>query len=232
MIAGSLGFVFDASGSTGAIVTAAPTHEVLEVRIRGRAAHAGFAPERGISALQIACRAVDRMPLGRIDPETTANLGILRGGTATNIVPEEAYLRFEARSRNFARLEAQVRAMRECLEEAAAHFGGEVEIRQQRDYTGYCWTPEDLPVRLAAEAWSRTPAGSRRPAEFRATGGGSDANVFNARGVPSVVLSCGYLDAHTVEERVALSDLVAAAQWALAVAEVAAEEPGPSIRSG
>ncbi|MCC2671728.1 MAG: peptidase T-like protein, partial [Armatimonadetes bacterium] len=131
VVAGSLGFVFDASGATGTLITGAPTHDMLEVRVRGQAAHAGFAPEKGISALRIAARAIDRMRLGRIDPKTTANLGIMKGGTANNVVPEEAYLLFEARSRNVAVLDEQVRHMRECLEEAAAHFGGRLEI----DYT-------------------------------------------------------------------------------------------------
>jgi tripeptide aminopeptidase len=218
VIAGGIGFVFDASGATGAVITEAPTHDWLEVHVTGRAAHAGFAPEKGVSALQIACRAVDRMRLGRIDPVTTANLGSMGGGTADNIVAEHAWLRIEARSRHRETLAEQVRHMRECLEEAAAHYGGTVAIQQERDYEGYSRGPEDAPVRIAAEAWRRL---GREP-ELRPTGGGSDANVFNARGVPAVVLSCGYRDAHTVDEHVALSQMVAAAEWAVEIARVAA----------
>jgi tripeptide aminopeptidase len=219
VLAGSIGFVFDASGPTGAIITGAPTHDCLEVNVRGRPAHAGFAPENGVSALQIACRAISRMNLGRIDLETTANVGKMYGGSANNIVAEHAWLLLEARSRNVATLDAQVRHMRTCFEEAAQFYGGQVLIEHRRDYDGYNWSPDDLPLRIAAEAWTRLD----RVPVFRPTGGGSDANVFNARGIPSVVLSCGYLDAHTENEHVALSDMVAAAEWAVEIARVAAE---------
>jgi len=218
VIAGSIGFVFDASGTTGAIITAAPTQETLDVRVQGRAAHAGFAPEKGVSALQIACRAVANMRLGRIDAETTANVGSIHGGTATNIVAQEAVIQMEARSRNPETLEAQVAHIRSCLDEAAAFYGGQVEITQAREYEGYQWAVEDLPVRLAADAWRRL---GREPT-LRPTGGGSDANVFNARGVPAVVLSCGYVDAHTFNERVPLADMVAAAEWAVSIAQTVA----------
>lgn len=224
VIAGGLGFVFDASGATGTVISGAPTHDTLDVRVLGRAAHAGFAPEKGVSALEIACRGIARMRLGRIDPETTANLGSMGGGTANNIVAEEAWLKLEARSRSRASLEAQTAQMRQALEDAAAELGGRVEILHQREYEGYSWEPGDPAPAIAAEAWRR--ATGREPG-FRATGGGSDANVFNARGIPSVVLTCGYYDAHSVHERVALSDIAAAAEWAVRIAEVAAERGGP-----
>ena len=219
VVAGSIGFVFDASGTTGAIITAAPTHETLAVEFTGKAAHAGFAPEKGVSALQMACAAVSRMRLGRIDSETTANLGTLRGGTANNIVAEHAALTIEARSRSEEKLAAHVRHLKECLEDAAASHGGEVRINHQREYSGYSWAADDLPPRIAADAWRRL---GREP-QFRPTGGGSDANVFNARGVPAVVLSCGYVDAHTVHEYVPLADMVAAAEWAVSIARTAAQ---------
>lgn len=222
VIAGSLGFVFDTSGRTGAIITAAPTHETFTATFRGRAAHAGAFPEKGISAIRMAARAVDRMSLGRIDPETTANAGTLHGGTADNVVAAEAVLTLEARSRSLPSLEAQAQHMRDCLEEAAAFFGGEVEIDQRREYQGYTWSPEDLPVRIAADAWRRVATADGREPELRPTGGGSDASVFNARGVPTVVLSCGYLDAHTTKERIALQDLVEGAEWVVRIAERAA----------
>ena len=101
VVAGGIGFVFDASGETGSIITSAPAHDVLEVEVCGRAAHAGFAPEKGVSALQIAARAVASMRLGRIDAMTTANLGTLHGGIANNVVAPQATLTLEARSRDF-----------------------------------------------------------------------------------------------------------------------------------
>ena len=224
VVAGSLGFVFDASGVPGHVINGAPSHSILEVTIRGRAAHAGFAPEKGISALQIASCAISRMRLGRLDPETTANLGILRGGTANNIVAEEAYLLLEARSRNREKLDVQVEHMRACLEEATREWGGTVEIRSEMEYDGYTWSDDAPVVRIAAEAWTRVMGAGRTPPTLRPTGGGSDANVFNARGIPTVVLTCGYYDAHSVNEHVALADMVLAAEWAVRVAQVAANQ--------
>lgn len=219
VLAGSTGFVLDASGATGTIITAAPWHENLEVTVTGRAAHAGFAPETGISALQIACRAVDRMRLGRIDEETTANLGTLRGGVAGNVVPEDAALWLEARSRNPASLARQVRHMRRRFEEAAAEFGGTAEVRVHRDYDGYRWNLQDAPVRLAAAGW-RLATGTEPG--YRPTGGGSDANVFNARGIPAVVLTCGYREAHSVREHLPFADLLDAARWVCGIVLAAA----------
>ncbi len=222
VVAGSMGFVFDASGPVGTVITAAPTHDNLDAHLIGRAAHAGFAPEEGVSALEIACRAVSRMRLGRIDPETTANVGTLHGGTWNNIVAEHAHVTLEARSRNPATLDAQVAHMEACFREAAAELGGQADLLRHRDYSGYTWTLEDPLVRLAADAW-RACVG-REPG-FRPTGGGSDANVFNAMGVPTVVLTCGYVDAHTVYERISMADLEQGALWAAHLA-LAAARPG------
>jgi tripeptide aminopeptidase len=218
LIRGATGFVLDASGPTGAIITAAPSHEILDVTFTGRAAHAGFCPETGVSAVEAACRAVASMRLGRIDAETTANVGILRGGTANNIVPAEATIKAEARSRNPAKLAEQVAHMRERFEAGAAEVGATVEIRRGSCYEGYEYTPDDPPLALAAAALRRL---GREPA-FRPTGGGSDANIFNARSIPSVVLSCGYIDAHAVTEHVALADMELAARWVIAIAQEAA----------
>jgi tripeptide aminopeptidase len=112
--------------------------------------------------------------------------------------------------------------MKDCLERAAAEFGGEVRIQYDREYLGYQFTPDALPIRIATEAWRRC-AGCEPT--LRPTGGGSDGNVFNAAGIPTVVLSCGYIDAHTVNEHIATADLEAAANWAVHLALVAAEIP-------
>lgn len=220
VIRGGIGFVLDASGPTGTIITAAPSHEILEATFIGRAAHAGFCPEAGISALQAVSRAVATMRLGRMDDETTANVGIVRGGTANNIVPAEAYLKAEARSRDRQKLVAQVDHMLERLQSGAAEVGATVEIKRRACYDGYQFTPEDRPLALAAAGFRRL---GREPA-FRPTGGGSDANVFNRRGIPSVVLSCGYMDAHAVTEHVSLADMELSAEWVIAIAQAAAAE--------
>lgn len=219
VIRGALGFVLDASGPTGTLITAAPSHEIFEVTYAGRAAHAGFCPEAGVSALEAACRAVAAMPLGRIDAETTANVGVLRGGTANNIVPSEAYVKAEARSRDPEKLQAQVAAMTRAFEEGAAAVGASVIVKRSSCYQGYRFAPEDPPLALAASALRRM---GREPA-FRPTGGGSDASIFNARGIPTAVLTCGYVDAHAVTEHVSLADMRLAAEWVVAIAQEATQ---------
>jgi tripeptide aminopeptidase len=217
-IRGALGFVLDASGPTGTLITAAPSHEILEVTYTGRAAHAGFCPETGVSALQAACRAVESMPLGRIDDETTANVGILQGGTANNIIPAEAYVKAEARSRDPEKLAAQVAAMTRAFDAGAAAYGASVVIKRNSCYQGYHFSPDDPPLALAAAALRRL---GRVPA-FRPTGGGSDASIWNARGIPTAVLTCGYMDAHAVTEHVSLADMRLAAEWVVAIVQEAA----------
>jgi tripeptide aminopeptidase len=216
---GSMGFVFDAAGPTGAIITAAPSHDIFEVRIKGKAAHAGFVPEEGVSAICAASRGIAAMRLGRIDAETTANIGIIHGGTANNVVAEECYIKAEARSRDEGKLAAQVRHMREQFEAGAAEVGARVEITGGRAYSGYRHEPDAPAMRLAAEGLRRA---GKEPS-YRETGGGSDANIFNARGIPSVVVSCGYENAHSVEEYMAFADIRLNALWCLGLVEAAAK---------
>lgn len=224
---GSLGFVFDVAGPTGAIITAAPSHDIFEVRVKGKAAHAGFAPEEGASAIEAASRAIASMRLGRIDAETTANIGVIRGGTANNVVAEECFILAEARSRDDARLAEQVRHMRERFEAGAAEVGARVEITGGRAYSTYRHDLNAPVIRLAAEALRRA---GKEPS-FHPTGGGSDANVFNGRGIPTVVVSCGYENAHSVNEYVAFSDIRMNALWCLGLVAAAAEWP-PAYPAG
>lgn len=216
---GSFGYVFDASGPTGSVITAAPFHDIFEVHISGKAAHAGFVPENGVSAITAASRAIAAMRVGRLDEETTANIGIIRGGTANNIVAEHTYVKAEARSRDEARLHAQVRHMRDCFESAAADTGARVEYTGGRVYSGYRHDPDSPLLRLAATALRRL---GKEPT-YRPTGGGSDANIFNAAGIPTLVLSCGYENAHSVTEYVPFADLRLNADFALALIATAVQ---------
>ena len=123
------GYVLDAGPPVGSLVYSAPTQDIFEVWIQGKPAHAGAQPEDGVSAILVAARAIARMKLGRIDPETTANVGIIAGGTATNIIPAACYLKCEARSRNQAKLDKQREHMIACFREEAAAAGITVEIK-------------------------------------------------------------------------------------------------------
>jgi len=217
------GFVLDAGGPVGEIVVKAPEQVRLSAVIRGRAAHAGIAPQEGVSAIQIAATAIAGMRLLRIDDETTANIGSIRADGPTNIVPDRCELSAEARSTDPARLAEQVTAMRQALEEAARMAGGRVEISVRSNYRSYQLDSNSAPVRRA-DAAARSLG---LPVRHRFTGGGSDANFLNERGIPTAVLCCGFEKVHTCEERIAVAELTRLAQWVAAIL-TGRDEPSPS----
>lgn len=209
----TMGFVLDTGPPVGKVVVGAPTHDHLTVRVIGRAAHAGAAPEQGISAIVAASRAIARMKLGRIDEETTANIGSFHGGQATNVVCPEVEIRAEARSHNTQKLEAQMAHMIACFREEAEAMGAQVEIESSRHYEAYRLSENDPVVQVARD--SALALGL--PYEAKLAGGGSDANVYNAKGIPTVVLSTGMDKVHTHEECCRISDLEKTALWVLEI---------------
>ena len=209
------GFALDTTG-VGHMVLRAPGANRLKVEITGREAHAGVAPELGVSAIQTAALALAEMCLGRIDVETTANFGRIEGGVACNIIPGRVALEGEARSHDPAKLEAQTAHMVACFEGAvekmARNINGEVVRPQLRidlesDYRRMA-VAEDAPVtRLALEA--ARAAGQQL--EIRLGGGGSDANIFNAHGIETIILATGMQDVHSPKESVKVDDMVTVA---------------------
>lgn len=218
LVKARMGFVLDTGPPIGSIVYTAPTQDSLNIAIMGRPAHAGVEPEKGISAIQVAARAIDRMRLGRIDSETTANIGVIQGGNATNIVCPEVKIRGEARSRDPRKLADQVQHMVETFHEAAADFGAEIDIEVVHMYDTYRLSADEPVIRMAWEAAEEiglTPT-------LKEAGGGSDANVFNAMGLPACVLSTGQRQVHTHEENIAIEDLIRTAEWVVAIVKRAA----------
>lgn len=207
------GFVLDAGGPVGEIIVRAPEQVKLAAVFHGRAAHAGFAPEQGISAIQMAAAAIGRMKLLRIDGETTANIGSIAATGPTNIVPDRCELLAEARSLDPATLKRQTDGMIAAMEGAAAEFGGRVEIRVTPCYPSYKLAADAEPVARAARAARRLGLSGA----LKSTGGGSDANIFNGKGLQLTVLSCGYEKVHTTTERIAPEQLALLAQWVLAI---------------
>ena len=187
--------------------------------MKGKAAHAGACPEDGVSAIAIAADAITNMNLGRIDEETTANIGTIGGGTATNIVPDRVELKGEARSRNRDKLADQTSGMVDALQEAAARHGGSVEIEVTRAYEGYTMTEDDEIVGLIMDAMRSL---DMEPV-LMGTGGGSDCNIYNAGGAQVVNICVGMMQVHTTDEYIALSDMITAAKVVLACATQAAE---------
>lgn len=207
------GFVLDAEGDVGVVINRAPTQYAIEAEFIGRAAHAGIAPERGASAIKMAARAIHRMRLGRIDTETTANVGYICGGGATNIVPQRAQLRAEARSLDPEKVKRQVDHMTRAIAEAAASYGGQAKWQTRLVYQGYSLPETSEPVQRALKAAASI---GLRP-RLKATGGGSDANVFNAKGLPTVVLGVGYEAIHTNRESMPVEQLVRLARLVVAL---------------
>ncbi|NDY43386.1 M20/M25/M40 family metallo-hydrolase [Dissulfurirhabdus thermomarina] len=210
------GYALD-STDTDLLINRAPAAIRYTARVLGRSAHAGLNPEAGINAIRVAAEALVRVPTGRIDPETTANVGVIRGGAATNIVPEEVVIEGEVRSHDPARLrevqDAVLAAFHGPVLEAGARPAPpgadpplpRVQTEVRDDYP-LLHVPEDAPVvRTALEA----AAGLGRPLRLHRTGGGSDANVLCGKGLSTVILGIGMADVHTTAESIRLSDMVA-----------------------
>jgi tripeptide aminopeptidase len=217
-----LGFVYDYSGSIGDVVVAAPWARTLDVVFAGRPAHSGINPEEGRSAVAAAARAIADLRLGRIDEETTANVGRIEGGSARNVVPARCTLAAEARSRDRRKLTDVVQEMLDCFAFAAAVAECEVETTVEDKYEGYRLTPDEPALLLAKKALERA---GFAPREVE-VGGGSDANVFNTTGVPCVNLANGMSKVHTSEEEIAVADLGAMVRVTLELLDAArAAEP-------
>jgi tripeptide aminopeptidase len=209
------GLVLDCDG-VHELITRAPAANAVRFTVHGLEAHAGLCPEQGINAIAVAAEAIAAMRLGRLDDETTASLGLIEGGLATNIVPNRVTVRGEARSLSVDKLEAQTRHMQDCFEAAASRHrvtvdgqqhAARVEATVLRTYEPLD-VAEDRPVvaqvRLAAGRLGAT-------LRTRATGGGSDANVLAGRGLEVANLGCGMRAIHTVHEWVDLRDVAATA---------------------
>lgn len=221
-IKAQFGYVLDAGPPVGSLVYSAPTQDIFEVWIHGKPSHAGAQPEDGISAILVAARAIARMKLGRIDPETTANVGVITGGTATNIIPAECYLKCEARSRNQDKLDKQRDHMIACFREEAAAAGVTVEIKTENAYQAYELGMDDPVLTIGMAAAERI---GLEPL-LRVTGGGADANVFNTNGVPTTVLGCGMQNIHRHDEFVHISDMVKSTQLVVSIVQTAAQWRG------
>ena len=215
------GIVFD-SDDPGFLFTKGPSANHFEFRIHGLESHAGVAPEQGISAIRIAAEAINNMRLGRIDEETTANIGVIRGGEATNIITNLVTLKGEARSHDDAKLEAQTAHIVKCLEDAAAKHEvtvdgvttkARVESHVTREYHAMDVSEDSRVVKLVKEAAARMGL----KVETMASGGGCDANIFNKRGIECANLGTGMRAIHTVKEWLDVKDMYASAEMTLEI---------------
>ena len=196
-------YVLDADGPAGTIIQGAPCHYTFEATFHGMAAHAGVEPERGVSAILMAADAVAHMPLGRLDENTTANVGIISGGGATNVVPETCVVSGECRSLSTERADAVREAITGALAAASERAGGSVDVQWRVDYPAVVYAEDDPLVQgvvMAAKAAGLTP-------QLHYSGGGADANIHASRGVRAITLSTGMANFHSTEEYISIADL-------------------------
>jgi len=208
-----MGFVLDCGGQVGEIISAAPSQNSLKIIIHGKSAHAGSNPEEGINAIQVAGFALSRMKLGRIDEETTTNIGIISGGKATNIIPDEVTLEGEVRSRNEEKLEKYTKKLKQIVEDTAQEFKTKAEVKINREYYCYNLSTDDRVVKIAMKAAKDM---GLEPL-LHPSGGGSDANVFNKKSFPSVDLAIGTEKVHTVDEYILVKNLKNTAEYVLSI---------------
>ena len=217
MLTSQYGFVLDGGPPLGSIVTAAPASECLEITVHGKAAHAGAEPEKGINAIVAAAKAIASFPVGRIDAETTNNVGVITGGQARNVVPDTVTIIAEARSRNQTKLEEQLSTIKIAFEVEAAKMGATVRIRTTNSYPAYHLTNDFPVISLAAHAASTLGF----PPQFRESGGGTDANHFNGFGIPTAVLATGMELIHTHDEFCTVSALHGNVAWIIEIVKSA-----------
>lgn len=208
-ITAKIGYVLDSDGKPGTIIVQGPAQDKIDVVVKGKSAHAGVSPEDGISAIQVASKAISMMKLLRIDEDTTANIGVIKGGTATNIVTDKVEIKAEARSVLEEKLVEQSKHMEECFKRAAEEYGTEVEVVIQRVYSAFSLTEADVVVKNAIRAAENL----NFPVTMKATGGGSDTNILNTNGISCINLGVGMAKPHTTDEHIAVEDLINSAKY-------------------
>jgi tripeptide aminopeptidase len=210
----SSGFVFDCSQRPGAYIRECAGSKVFQVKTIGKAAHAGVAPEQGVNAIWLASQALAKIETGRIDADTVVNIGTIHGGTATNVVPDEVIVEGEVRAFSPQQLHHRIQAIREAFEQSI-HRHGSLKFDAKEVFSSYVLAPDSLPV-LRLERALRRVGLSPSPIRYM---GGSDANLWNARGIPAVNIGIGAQKPHSFEEFVLIEDLTKSAQLALALVE-------------
>ncbi|NQT29569.1 MAG: M20/M25/M40 family metallo-hydrolase [Candidatus Saganbacteria bacterium] len=211
-IGGDFGIVLD-GGDIEEIINQAPTQYNITVTIFGKAAHAGIHPKKGINAIKVAAVAIAKMKLGRIDSETTANIGIIKGGKATNIIPEMVWMKGEVRSHSLPKVKKQVSHMKQVIIEACRKYKARAKIDVRKVYVAFNLPKTQKVMKLALLIHKKMGIRSK----LVKSGGGSDANIFNAAGVPTINMAVGMDRIHTTKERLKIKDLIKGAQVVLSL---------------
>ncbi len=225
-ISASYGFVLD-SENPEEVITGAPSSYQFTLKVYGKSAHAGIEPEKGINAIKILAHIITKLPTGRLDEETTMNLGKINGGNYVNIVPELAFVEGEMRSHKEEKLQALKEEIQKIAEEIISNYPYRVDnlpffkLKFDRLFKAFQISKEDPLIPFLLEAGKR--AGLNLT--FKRKEGGSDANIFNERGIKTVILGTGMQKVHTKEEFIRVADLYRAAKLILEIVKLAGERP-------
>ena len=209
------GYAVDASQPVGTTVVGAPTQMSIHTTITGKTAHAST-PDKGVSAINIAAKAISKMKLGRIDEYTTANIGKFHGGSATNIVADEVVLEAEARSHNDESINQQVTHMKDIFESTAKELGEEAHVRIEKSYPGFKIEDNAEVTQYAINSAKELGL----TGDTVIAGGGSDGSIINTFGIPTVILGVGYENIHTTSERISVQSLNQLAQQLIKIIEL------------
>lgn len=208
LLSAKTGFALDGH-DVGSIAIGAPSQNSLHYTFYGREAHAGVEPEKGINAIKIAAEAISKMPSGRIDEETTCNIGLIQGGKATNIVPNKVEIKAEARSHDSTKLKNITERLNEIIQSTAEKNGIRADIRVTEEYKAFRLNQEDEAVLLAKQASQSL----KMNFDTYVGGGGSDVNIFNQNGLRMAVAGTGMAKVHTLNEFINIADLENGARW-------------------
>lgn len=222
LLRSTVGFTFDAAAPIGGIVVASPTYYQVTGEFRGVAAHAGIRPEDGRNAILAAARGIAQMTLGRLDEQTTANVGTIAGGSAANVVPDRCRVVAEARSLDAARAEQVATELVACLADAAndPECECDLDVTMERVFDGYRVRPSAPELRLASTALRQI---GHEP-ELIHSGGGSDVNALRAKGAAVINVANGTERNHEITERVSVAALEGVLELAIALVEVAGQD--------
>lgn len=217
------GYAVDSTGKVGTVVTSAPTQSKIEAHIHGRTAHAGVAPEEGVSAITIASKAISKMKLGRIDSETTANIGKFEGGGPTNVVTDYVNILAEARSQDDEKMIAQTKHMIDAFESAAEELGGRAEVNSEVMYSALEAKEDSEVVSTVTKAIENIG----REVSLISLGGGSDGNIFAGKGIDTAILGLGYENIHTTAERMPVEELAKITELIIEIIKIQKEMGRP-----
>ncbi|GAB6098994.1 M20/M25/M40 family metallo-hydrolase [Halanaerocella petrolearia] len=212
-----LGFIFDSANPVGTVITQSPTEINFRIEIFGKAAHAGLNPEEGISAIKVAGELLHQLKIGRINQDTTFNIGAIEGGKETNIITDYVSLKGEVRSLDQTKLDLEVSNLKKICKALAQAWEIEIELDIEQSYPGFNLSASEQVVRLAVAAIKDL---GLKPA-IKSTGGGSDANILNNQQLPTVNLGNGVEGNHSLEERVRVKDILKLAELVISIIEQA-----------